>query len=134
MIARFRRRHSARMAEVFRHVLKMCDAAWLVRLGMVALAGTQVKAKTAVDADRAADIIDTRIERMMHTAADQPEDARCAAGHRDEVPADLRDRRDRQDRLKADWQRQAKLDIRAAEERATGRRQAQVRPQAQGTG
>ena len=144
VIARFRRRHSARMAEVFRHVLKMCHEAGLVRLGLVALDGTKVQANAALDANRKADSIDAQIKRMMdetETTYGQ-EDDRYGAERGDEVPADLRNRQDRLARLKACQQRlqqdaeaqaaqqQAKLDARAAEEQASGKRKRGRKPKA----
>ena len=107
VIARFRRRHSARMAEVFRHVLKMCHKAGLVRLRLVALDGTKVQANAALDANRTAESIDAQIQRMMDEAetSDRQEDDRYGAERGDEVPADLRSRQERLARLKACQQR-----------------------------
>src|SRR5438874_11280674 len=50
VIARFRRRHVAHMREVFVAVLRLCREAGLVRLGLVALDGTKVRANAALDA------------------------------------------------------------------------------------
>src|SRR4051794_20414421 len=50
VIARFRRRHADRMRAVFLAVLELCREAGLVRLGLVALDGTKVKANAALDA------------------------------------------------------------------------------------
>jgi predicted phage gp36 major capsid-like protein len=90
VIARFRRRHSARMAEVFRHVLKICHEAGLVRLGLVALDGTKVQANAAGDANRTAESIDAQIKRMMDEAETtvRQEDDRHGSERGDEVPAD----------------------------------------------
>ena len=44
VIARFRKRHRGDLATLFVEILKLCHAAGLVRLGVVALDGTKVKA------------------------------------------------------------------------------------------
>ena len=54
VIARFRQRHVERMKAVFLAVLELCRAAGLIRLGLVALDGTKVKANAALDANRTA--------------------------------------------------------------------------------
>src|SRR5438270_7421210 len=54
VIARFRQRHVAHMREVFVAVLRLCREAGLVRLGLVALDGTKVRANAALDANRTA--------------------------------------------------------------------------------
>jgi transposase len=144
VIARFRRRHSARMAAVFRHVLAMCKEAGLVRLGVVALDGTKVQANAALDANRTAESIDAQIKRMMDDAeaTDQQEDELYGAQRGDEVPEGLQRREDRLNRLKACKDRvtreaearakrqQDKLDARAAEEQATGKRKRGRKPKA----
>lgn len=144
VIARFRRRHSARMAEVFRHVLAMCREAGLVRLGVVALDGTKVQANAALDANRTAESIAAQIERMMEEAetTDRREDGLYGAQRGDEVPADLRRREERLERLKACKERlnqeaedraarqQEKLDARAAAEQASGKRKRGRKPKA----
>ena len=52
VIARFRRRHAADMQALFVEVLKLCREAGLLRLGVVALDGTKIKANAALDANR----------------------------------------------------------------------------------
>ena len=47
VIARFRQRHPGRMKNVFLQVLELCREAGLIRLGLVALDGTKVKANAA---------------------------------------------------------------------------------------
>jgi hypothetical protein len=122
----------------------MCHEAGLVKLGLVALDGTKVQANAALDANRTAESIDAQIKRMMDEAeaTDQQENDRYGAERGDEVPADLRNRQDRLKRLKACQQRlqqdaqaqaarqQAKLDARAAEEQASGRRKRGRKPKA----
>src|SRR3954453_15031136 len=52
VIARFRRRHVERLEAVFVRVLEMCRDAGLIRLGLVVLDGTKVKANAALEANR----------------------------------------------------------------------------------
>jgi len=50
VIARFRQRHVEQMGGVFLAVLELCREAGLVRLGLVALDGTKVRANAALEA------------------------------------------------------------------------------------
>jgi len=81
VIARFRRRHAERMKSVFLHVLELCREAGLVRLGLVALDGTKVKANGALDANRTAGTIVDQIGEMLADAetTDAREDRRFGA-------------------------------------------------------
>jgi transposase len=65
VIARFRHRHAERMKDVFLHVLELCREAGLVRLGLVAMDGTKVKANASLDGNRTASTIKERIGRML---------------------------------------------------------------------
>lgn len=51
-IARFRRRHERELAELLVEVLKLCEAAGMLRVGVVALDGTKMKADAALEANR----------------------------------------------------------------------------------
>jgi hypothetical protein len=53
---------------VFLAVLELCRAAGLIRLGLVALDGTKVKANAALDANRTASSIEAEIARMLAEA------------------------------------------------------------------
>ena len=120
------------MRQVFRHVLELCREAGLIRLGLVALDGTNVKANAALDANRTAATLDEQIARMM-AEADAREERRFAEGHDDVVPRALARREDRLARLKACKEKlerraaeaagrqQEKIAARAAEERTTGK-------------
>jgi transposase len=68
VIARFRQRHVDRMKSVFLHVLELCREAGLIRLGLVALDGTKVKANAALEANRTASTIEEQIGRMLAEA------------------------------------------------------------------
>ncbi|MFD0386574.1 transposase [Tistrella bauzanensis] len=54
VIARFRKRHRSAFEALFAEVLKLCHRAGLVRLGVVALDGTKVKANASLSANRTA--------------------------------------------------------------------------------
>lgn len=142
VIARFRQRHAERMRQVFRQVLELCREAGLIRLGLVALDGTKVKANAALDANRTAATLDEQIARMMAEAAeaDAREERQFAEGRDDGGPRALVRREDRLVRLKACKEKlerraaeaagrqQEKIAARTAEERATGKRKRGRKP------
>jgi transposase len=121
VIARFRRRHVDRMRAVFLAVLELCREAGLVRLGLVALDGTKVKADAALDANRTARRLEAEIARMLAEAeaVDAREDRRFGERRGDELPEGL---------TGAVARRQAKVEARAAEERTTGKRKRGRKP------
>jgi uncharacterized membrane protein YkoI len=53
---------------VFLQVLELCREAGLIRLGLVALDGTKVKANAALDANRTASSVEQQIGRMLAEA------------------------------------------------------------------
>ena len=135
VIARFRQRHAGRMKSVFLQVLELCREVGLIRLGLVALDGTKVKANAALDANRTASSIEDQIGRMLAEAeATAREDQFGAASRGPALPADLKRRGDRLARLKACREKlanraaaaaarqQEKIAARDMEEKATGRR------------
>ena len=143
VIARFRQRHAERMKGVFLQVLELCQEAGLIRLGLVALDGTKVKANASLDANRTASTIGEQIDRVLAEAeaTDAREDRQFgpdAGGPA--LPGDLKRRGDRLARLKAcqeKLQAQAaaaasrqenKIAAREAEEQATGRRKRGRKP------
>jgi transposase len=142
VIARFRRRHAERMKAVFLAVLELCREAGLIRLGLVALDGTKVKANAALDANRTARSIEAEIARMLAEAetVDAREDDLFGTRRGDELPEGLSKAADRRARLlacqeklarqaaEAAARQQAKIETRAAEERATGRRKRGRKP------
>jgi transposase len=65
VIARFRRRHVERLEAIFVRVLEMCRDAGLIRLGLVVLDGTKVKANALLEVNRSAATIDEQVGRMM---------------------------------------------------------------------
>jgi septal ring factor EnvC (AmiA/AmiB activator) len=127
---------------VFVAVLRLCRAAGLGRLGVVALDGTKVAANAALAANRTAETIDQEVAAILGEAeaTDAAEDALHGELRGDELPAELRRRDDRLARLLAAKERlareateraaaqQAKVDARAAEEAATGQRKRGRKP------
>ena len=103
VLARFRRRHAERVQVVFVAVLRLCRAAGLGRLGVVALDGTKVAANAALAANRTAKTIDEEVAAILGEAeaTDAAEDALHGELRGDELPAELRHRDDRLARLLA---------------------------------
>lgn len=142
VIARFRRRHIDRLPAVFATVLRMCGDAGLIRLGLVVLDGTKVKANASLDANRSAATIDEQVTRMLAEAegVDQREDRQFGPEGREGLPRALSRREDRLARLRAckaklereaeaaAARQQAKIDARAAEERGSGKRRRGRKP------
>jgi transposase len=110
-ISEFRRRHLAALAELFVQVLALCQRAGLVGLGHVAVDGTKLRANASkhkamsyarmgpAEADLAAEV-----EGWLAQAegADAQEDAALGADRRgDEMPAWMRDKRRRLERIRA---------------------------------
>jgi transposase len=135
VIARFRKRHRGDLETLFVEVLKLCHAAGLVRLGVVALDGTKVKANASLAANRTSKSLEAEVAAMLSEAEaiDAAEDEMFGEGRGDELPAELRKPSDRLSRLRscherllreADEQRveqQEKIDARIAEEKASGK-------------
>jgi hypothetical protein len=132
VIARFRRRHVERLQAVFGTVLRMCRDAGLIRLGLVVLDGTKVKANASLGANRSAATIEAQVARMLAEAesVDQREDRQFGPEGREGLPKGLSRREERLSRLRACQaklegqaeaaaaRQQAKIDARAAEEQA----------------
>lgn len=136
-IARFRQHHGQAMASCFTEVLKLCRAAGLLKVGVVALDGTKVEANASITANRSLARIEEEVAGMLAEAArvDAEEDRLFGPDRRgDELPEALRDRRSRLARLaeckarleREEAERQAhyqqRLARRAALEAETGRR------------
>lgn len=142
VIARFRKRHVGDMETLFVEVLKLCRDAGLVKLGVVALDGTKIKANASLDANRTAKTIEEEVAAMMRDAeaVDAHEDSLFGEKCGDELPKDLRKVHDRkarlvecQKKLKAKAaavaaRQQEKIDARAAEEQETGRKKRGRKP------
>lgn len=121
-ISEFRKRHLRELAALFLQVLKLCQAAGLVKLGHVSLDGTKVKANAskhkAMSYDRmtkAEKELQDEIRELLHDAeqADEAEDAKYGKGKRgDELPDELRRR---ESRLKKIQEAKAALEQQARE-------------------
>ena len=144
-LARFRQTHEIALAKLFTQVLQLCAEAGLVKVGVVALDGTKIKANAALASNRTVETIATEVSRMLTEAqvTDAAEDRqygqeRCG----DELPEGLRDRKSRLARLQvcqerltqeaatATAQQQAKIETRQAEEAATGQKKRGRKPKA----
>ena len=142
-ICRFRAEHQAALERLFVEVLRLCQEAGLVRLGVVALDGTKVAANAALDANRSYEALEEEVRRILADAkaVDADEDARYGAGRRgDELPEGLGRRADRLNRLQEAKDRlqgyaeaaaqvaQEGLARRQAEEAATGKKKRGRKP------
>ena len=136
-IARFRADHEAALGDLFGQVLRVCAAAGLAAVGLVAVDGTKLAADAAEDANRAAPALDAEIAAILAEAAatDAAEDERYGPDRRgDELPAELADPRSRLARLRearrqlaeADAQRERAHEAQL-ERRAAGRPAARAR-------
>lgn len=133
-IARFRRNHAKELEGLFVQILRLCREAGLVKMGVVALDGSKIKANAALDANRTHDGLEAEVSRMLSEAEnkDVEEDALYGDKRGDEVPKELRGKTSRLARLKecrARLEREAeekaaaqakKIAAREAEEAATG--------------
>jgi transposase len=90
-IARFRARHEQALAGFLVASLKLCAAAGLVHLGVIALDGTKVAANAANRANRTLAKLEDEVEQILQEAAeaDQAEDRQHGALRGDELPAEL---------------------------------------------
>ena len=110
-ISEFRRVHLDALAGLFVQVLKLCQAAGLVRLGHVALDGTKVKANAskhkAMSYDRMKKEegrLKEKVDQLLKQAeqTDAAEDTAYGRSNRgDELPEDLRRSQDRLARIRA---------------------------------
>jgi transposase len=113
-VARFRVRHEQALAGFLVESLKLCAAAGLVRLGVVALDGTKVAANAADRANHTLAKLEAEVAEILRQAAevDQAEDRQHGPARGDELPAELTSPTGRLARLQA---AKALLDADAAE-------------------
>jgi len=117
-ICRFRKSNEKELAELFTEVLRLCAKAGLVKVGIVALDGTKIKANASLSSNRTYESIRQEVERMLKEAdeVDAEEDrlyGPLRSGY--ELPAELSDRRSRLARLRECKER---LERESAEESA----------------
>jgi hypothetical protein len=113
-IARFRVRHEQALAGFLVQSLRLCAAAGLVRLGVVALDGTKVAANAATTASYTLDKLEREVAEILRQAAeaDQREDRALGDARGDELPEALASKAGRLARLR---QAKALLQAEAAE-------------------
>ncbi len=88
-IAEFRRRHEARIAELFDDVLGLCAEAGLVSVGVVMIDGTKIKANASMDQNRSyAGVVREILREAEET--DRREDELYGEARGDELPEQLR--------------------------------------------
>jgi transposase len=90
-IARFRVRHQQALAGFLVESLKLCAAAGMVKVGVVALDGTKVVANAANTASHTLDKLECEVAEILRQAAetDQREDHEHGAARGDELPPEL---------------------------------------------
>lgn len=109
-ISEFRRIHIDALSKLFVQVLDMCERAGLVKLGVVALDGTKVKANASIDKNRTHDALSEeerrlreKVDEMFQKAQeiDDLEDKMYGRDKRgDELPDGFRTRKERLERIK----------------------------------
>jgi hypothetical protein len=113
-IARFRVRHQQALAGFLVELLKLCAAAGMIKVGMVALDGTKLAGNAADKANRTLDRLEREVDEILRQAADadQHEDLEHGQARGDELPAALASKAGRLARLR---QAKARLEAEAAE-------------------
>jgi hypothetical protein len=113
-IARFRVRHQQALAGFLVQSLKLCAAAGLVRLGVIALDDTKVAANAADRANHTLAKLQDEVDQILQQAAevDQAEDRQHGDARGDELPEALASKAGRLARLR---QAKALLEAEAAE-------------------
>jgi transposase len=90
-IARFRVRHQQALAGFLVQSLKLCAAAGLVRLGVIALDGTKVAANAADRANRTLAKLQVEVSQVLQeaTEVDKAEDRQYGPAQGDGLPTEL---------------------------------------------
>lgn len=116
-IARFAKDHEQELAELFDQVLRLAAEVGLVRVGLVALDSTRMKANASPGANRGEDWIRAEVDRIIKEAraTDEEEDRRQGASPDPDVPEDLIEPDSRLHRLLA---AKARLDAQRAKRQA----------------
>ena len=136
-ISRFRAENELELEQLFTQILKMCEKAGLVKLGVIAIDGTKIKAAASLAANRTHSSLEAEVERIFREAKkkDAEEDALYGIDKRgDELPEALRTREGRLKRLReaktrleqetaeAAAKQAAKVERHQAHKQATGKR------------
>lgn len=101
-ICRFRQHHEQALAGLFGGVLGLCAEAGLLRVGVVALDGTKLRANASRERNRTAVELEAEARRILAEAdrVDAEENARFGDARGDELPAGFRNREERLQRLR----------------------------------
>lgn len=102
-VARFARDHEDELADLFDQALRLAAEVGLVKVGVVALDSTRIKADASPGANRSADWIRDEVEKIIKEAraTDAEEDRRVGSSSDDGIPQDLVDPDSRLARLRA---------------------------------
>ncbi len=116
-VARFIKDHESELAELFDQVLRLAAEVGLLKMGLVALDSTRVKANASPGANRSEDWIRAEVDRILAEAlaTDEEEDRRAEASSSPEIPEELTEPGTRAARLLA---AKARLDAEQAERQA----------------
>lgn len=101
-ICRFRQENEEKVAGIFVEVLRLCAKAGLVKVGVVSLDGTKIKANASLSSNREYEHIKEEVKKMLSEAEvkDHQEDVLYGKDKRgDELPKELRSRKSRLARL-----------------------------------
>jgi transposase len=149
-ISEFRRIHLDRLADIFVQVVKICQDQGLVKLDLVAIDGTKVKANASLDTTKTyktlkkqEDELEKKIREMLKQGIDidEEEDRLYGEDKRgDELPKGLRNKQDRLKRIKESIRRieekkeeeakaqEEKIRKREQEEKETGKKKRGRKP------
>lgn len=114
-ISRFRAENELELEQLFTQILQMCAKAGLVKVGVIAIDGTKIKASASLGANRTKSSLEAEVARIFREAKakDAEEDVLYGPDKRgDELPEALRTREGRLERLK---EAKARLEQEAAE-------------------
>ena len=98
-IAEFRVRHEQALADLFGEVLSLCEAAGLVKVGVIAIDGTKVSANASMDANRTYRQLAKEIIEEARRI-DEAEDELYGEKRGDELPEQLRTSEGRRNALR----------------------------------
>jgi len=131
-IARFRQGNEKELADIFTQVLRLCAEAGLIKVGLVAIDGTKLKANASLAANRRYSSIEKEVKHILEEAAakDAEEDRLYGPDKRgDEIPEELKDRQKRLVRLREAKKRleQEAAEVAAEQEEKIRRREEEER-------
>jgi len=142
-IARFRQNNERGLKELFCEVLRLCAEAGLLKVGLLALDGTKIRARASLEANRTYDYLREEVRGWLAEAkeTDAGEDRLWGTdGRGDELPPELRRSEDRRRRIKeclerldrearqAEEERRRRMGEREEEERRQGKKKRGRKP------